>query len=205
MNLYIDFVPSRRYYKINVFYKGNFVSSKETKDKILEACITNIIKNGIKDFTLEKIAKVAGVSKGGLLHHFKSKDDLITEVLAREISQMKEIMDDLVANDPKDKGRNARAYIKSLDYESSDEDISNFQKLWTAMLSCFVENPKVLKPIVEDNEILQNNIANDGLDEVDATIIKLAVDGLIYAESFDMKISKDMRKKVIDKLLKMTE
>lgn len=178
---------------------------KETRDKILEACVANIIENGIKDFTLEKVAKVAEVSKGGLLHHFRSKDDLITGVVEREISHIQTILADLSANDPKEKGRYTRAYIKSLDYEMSDQEHSNYQKLWAAILSCFVEKPELLKPIEKDYEMIQNKIENDAIDQVDATIIRLAVEGLIYTESFNFNISKDMRKKVLAKLLKMTD
>ena len=47
----------------------------------------------------------------------------------------------------------------------------------------------------------QYQITHDGLDEVDATIIRLAVDGLWLSEIFGISaIDEEMREKVIERL-----
>lgn len=184
--------------------------NKETKEKILEACVKTITDNGLKGLTLEKVAKAAGISKGGLLHHFKSKDDLIAGMLNYEMQQFGEVLNNLIANDRKKKGRNSRALINSLsfDLEATQiySDALTSQKLWTSLLTCFAENPELLKPVKKDYEVWQEKIENDGIDKVDATIIRLATDGLLLAELFNFSpLNDEMRKKVLDKLLKMTE
>jgi AcrR family transcriptional regulator len=60
-------------------------SNRET---ILDAFESILIAHGVTEATLEVIADSAGVSKGGLLYHFGSKDELFTafgERLARRV------------------------------------------------------------------------------------------------------------------------
>ncbi|GAB3229607.1 TetR/AcrR family transcriptional regulator [Glycomyces halotolerans] len=47
-----------------------------TRDRILNALLRILVDEGSSGVTLEKVAAEAGVSKGGLLYHFKSKTDL---------------------------------------------------------------------------------------------------------------------------------
>jgi AcrR family transcriptional regulator len=54
-----------------------------TRDRILDAFETLLGEGGERAATLDAVAGVAGVSKGGLLYHFGSKDALIDGVLDR--------------------------------------------------------------------------------------------------------------------------
>lgn len=53
------------------------------REKVLDAFEAILIGDGERAATLEATAKAAGVSKGGLLYHFRSKDDLETGLLER--------------------------------------------------------------------------------------------------------------------------
>jgi AcrR family transcriptional regulator len=53
-------------------------TSSSTRDRILDAAQDLICTGGIGGFTLDAIARLAGISKGGLLYHFSSKDSLIS-------------------------------------------------------------------------------------------------------------------------------
>lgn len=52
-----------------------------TRERLLDAATTVAMQRGVANFTLENVADEAGVSKGGLLYHFKSKDELIVGLL----------------------------------------------------------------------------------------------------------------------------
>jgi len=54
-----------------------------TRDRILNALQRILVDDGSSGVTLEKVAAEAGVSKGGLLYHFKSKSDLYDGLAAR--------------------------------------------------------------------------------------------------------------------------
>ncbi|MBC7443147.1 MAG: TetR/AcrR family transcriptional regulator [Ramlibacter sp.] len=62
-----------------------------TRDRILDAFAQLLIDQGERATTLEAVATAAGLSKGGLLYHFGSKDALVEGLLAR--------LDALVADD----------------------------------------------------------------------------------------------------------
>jgi AcrR family transcriptional regulator len=58
------------------------------QDRILDAAEELICTRGVAGFTLDGVAQVAGVSKGGLLYHFRSKDSLISGMQRRMVSRM---------------------------------------------------------------------------------------------------------------------
>lgn len=53
------------------------------REKVLDAFESILIEDGERSATLDATAKAAGVSKGGLLYHFASKDELIAGLLKR--------------------------------------------------------------------------------------------------------------------------
>ena len=52
-------------------------SSASTRDIILSAAANIVMEQGVSRMTLGAVAQEAGVSKGGLLYHFPSKDALV--------------------------------------------------------------------------------------------------------------------------------
>lgn len=75
-----------------------------TKNLMLDAPIGNL--------SMQKVADMAGVSKGGLFHHFKSKDELITSVVELFIAQINTaILADMDAH-PTEMGAFTKAYVR---------------------------------------------------------------------------------------------
>jgi AcrR family transcriptional regulator len=58
-------------------------ASASTRDRIIDAFAELLGENGERAATLDAVAAAAGVSKGGLLYHFGSKEALIDGVLER--------------------------------------------------------------------------------------------------------------------------
>lgn len=56
--------------------------TEATRKLLLDAASKLIRKNGFGGLRTMEVAKLAGVSRGALLHHFPSKHDLVVEVLA---------------------------------------------------------------------------------------------------------------------------
>jgi AcrR family transcriptional regulator len=54
-----------------------------TRDRLVDAFGRLVVGSGARSATLEAVAALAGVSKGGLLYHFASKDALVDGLLAR--------------------------------------------------------------------------------------------------------------------------
>lgn len=57
--------------------------SGDTRDRILDALRSLLARGGAAEATLENVAAEAGVSKGGLLYHFPSKDALFRGLVER--------------------------------------------------------------------------------------------------------------------------
>ena len=53
----------------------------KTRESVLKAATQIIIRLGIGAFTIEAVAQEAGVTKGGVLHHFPSKEALIDSLI----------------------------------------------------------------------------------------------------------------------------
>src|SRR5262245_50162545 len=58
------------------------------RDRILEAAEQLVADQGASNLTLDAVAQTAGVSKGGLLYHFPSKDALLIGMLDRHCEQI---------------------------------------------------------------------------------------------------------------------
>ena len=55
------------------------------RESLLEAAHGWVLENGTAGFTLDAVAQRAGVSKGGLLYHFASKDALLEAMLEAQL------------------------------------------------------------------------------------------------------------------------
>jgi len=53
------------------------------RDKVLDAFQQLLIEHGERETTLDAVARAAGVSKGGLIYHFNSREALIDGLLGR--------------------------------------------------------------------------------------------------------------------------
>lgn len=152
-------------------------SMKETRTALLEAANTVILRDGIARLTLEAIAKQAGVSKGGLLHHFSSKEALIGGLLEHYLALFEVELAQRIARDPDPKGRFSRALI------GATFDADPHQPLLRAgLLAALAINPELLKPVRAAFEGYQQRIEGDGLEPTHATLLRLAADGLWFAD-----------------------
>ena len=65
--------------------------SETTVAKILSAAQTLFLSRTYADVTLDDIGRLAHVTKGGLYHHFRSKEQLYLELLHRDLDQKREL------------------------------------------------------------------------------------------------------------------
>ena len=80
-------------------------------ETLLDAAIRVVTRDGFAAMTLDAVAKEAGVSKGGLTHHFATKDALITAMLDHFVQRLLRELDRVAADDPAVKGRRVRAMM----------------------------------------------------------------------------------------------
>jgi AcrR family transcriptional regulator len=134
----------------------------DTRAKLLDAASTVIRRDGPQALTLDAVAAQAGVSKGGLLYHFASKRDLLDALVGRWLDEFQR---DIDAGGP---GFMA-GYIRASDGAKAEE---------AGMLAALVAEPGVLAAVRERYETWQDRVVTEGGDPVEATVARLAADGL---------------------------
>jgi AcrR family transcriptional regulator len=156
----------------------------KTREAVLKAAAQIIARQGSGAFTIEAVAHAAGVTKGGVLHHFPSKEALIIGLIDQVIEAFDARVAEALAAEPAGKpGRWLRAYIRtvfSVQYEDAN--------LLPALAAVVAADPQTLSRIRRGFEASQQAAVQDGLDPLLATIIRLAVDGVVFARSLNVDV-----------------
>ncbi|WP_117170037.1 TetR/AcrR family transcriptional regulator [Paraliobacillus sediminis] len=167
------------------------------KVDILHAASKIVSERGIFNLTLEAVAKEAGISKGGLLYHFPSKEALVEGMVEHLAHNYQEKIETNAKADPVEKGKWIRAYVEvtfNQMYKNTD--------MHSGLLAAKAVNEKLLDPIRELYTQWQYDIENEGLDPIKSTIIRLATDGIWLTELFDIYHIGDEKKDAVYKKLK---
>lgn len=173
----------------------------KTREAVLKAAAQVIVHLGIGAFTIEAVAQEAGVTKGGVLHHFPSKEALIDGL----IDQVTELFNLRLAaeldKEPEGQpGRWLRAYIRMI-FSVQHEDIN----LIPALSAAVVADHQTIERIRRGMEASQLAAVQDGLDPTLATIIRLAVDGMVFTKAFTLNVlDKESSQNVSEALLRLT-
>lgn len=67
--------------------RGPYAKSKRVRAAVLDAAADVFAESGFRSTTMKEVAERAGISEGGLAHHFRSKDELLAQVLERREQQ----------------------------------------------------------------------------------------------------------------------
>lgn len=174
--------------------------SNSRRNEILSSA-SNIVESlGMEKLTLEAVAKNAGISKGGLLHHFPNKEAIIKAMIEEYVNDFFSKLNERTNESIDEDGKWSRAYV-----EVTFNDSNTTADLSTAFVAAIFSNPQLLADYHNKNRTVIEAISNDGIDLVDATIVRLATDGLWFSENFgDGKLDEELRKQVEERLIKMT-
>jgi AcrR family transcriptional regulator len=153
--------------------KNNEIAS-ETRSRILDAATQVIIEKGGMALTLDAVARQAGVSKGGLLYHFPSKDSLIVGMIEQLIAGFNTSLDQELADHP---GNWLAAYIRA-SFSADPEH----EKITCALVAALANNPRLLAPVQRQYEEWQSKAAASAPQDELGTIVRLAIDGLWFGE-----------------------
>lgn len=79
--------------------RGPYAKSEGVRQVILDACIESFGITGFHGATMRDIAQRAGISQTGLMHHFRTKTELLDQVLVERERQERTIMESAVERD----------------------------------------------------------------------------------------------------------
>lgn len=145
------------------------------RERILEAGYAIAAQSGVAAVTLDAVADRAGVSKGGLLYHFPSKEALISGMVEGLCSRFGDLADAAARADPEPTGRSARAYLTA-----SAGELWRSSR-WLALVGALVVSPGLLDSWRAG--VVAGRAADEAenADPVATAIVRLAADGLWLA------------------------
>jgi AcrR family transcriptional regulator len=146
-------------------------------DALLDAAEAVIVRDGIASLTLDAVAAEAKVSKGGLLHHFPSKDRLVEALVKRTARSLREHYAQAFERAPEGPGRMARGLLAS-NLCDLDEWCATCQRGSAATFSALAHNPQLLAPMREAYAELHRRVDEDELPEGIGDVVVAAIDGL---------------------------
>jgi AcrR family transcriptional regulator len=152
-----------------------------TRLRILAAATAVIKRDGASRLTLDKVATEAGVSKGGLLYHFGSKDDLIVGLLDQTLADAGAELDQRAAALGSRAGAFATAYLDYVrqPYQAATDSACSI--LAAAALDDLLLNGA--RGIFDE---WQARLLADGLSPVTALLARIVGDGLWLIDLFGL-------------------
>lgn len=172
-----------------------------TRERLLEAAREVVADAGAQHLTLEAVADRAGVSKGGLLYHFPSKEALLAAMVT-------ELMDDFEARRQRalcELGADPAAALKAY-VIANDSDSARERQLAQGLAASLVNQPELLAPVCSSMREHVDQAVRDAADPALAMLICLASDGQYVIEALGLlRLSPEERAAVRKRLLRLAE
>jgi AcrR family transcriptional regulator len=174
--------------------------AQNAREAIVDAAEDVVIKVGARHLTLEAVAKQAGVSKGGVLYHFPSKEALLHAMLDRRFLRTEEKRQVRRADVPGGPGSELAAYVLS-----SLEQDDRKQKLGVSLLAAAAHDPRLLLPYRDEYRRRLEEFSNDGPSLKRAAVVMLAIDGLRSMELLSLApFSGKERNGIVEELIALS-
>ncbi len=166
------------------------------RSQLLEVAARLCVENGLHTVTLDAVARAAGVSKGGLLHHFPTKRDLLDALQHELLRNFEARLEELMAQDADPHGRFTRAYLLA--------NLDNVAERWNSLAVLLLAEATMRE---RWGVWISDRLSALGPEEntVAMQIVRAAADGVWLADVTDVGASSEHdREQLIEALLAMT-
>jgi AcrR family transcriptional regulator len=174
-----------------------------TRRGVLDAAAELVESEGVARLTLDAVAERAGLSKGGILHHFATKDSLVSAMIEDLVGQFER---DLTRHMRGEHGPGsfARAFLRAcLD---ADGVLTRTIRLSAGIVAALAINSNLLAPLRRRYAVWHRRLADDGIDPAIAELVRSAADGLWLSQVFELGTpSAALRKRLFAKLIELTQ
>ncbi|QQE12424.1 TetR/AcrR family transcriptional regulator [Planctomycetota bacterium] len=176
--------------------------------KILAAAAIVVQKQGIANLTIDGVAKTVGMSKGGVLHHFRTKDQLIEALVRHTAEGFLRSTYESYESVPPGPGRMVRGLIENC-LDNSDVWTKEIRGQSSAIFAALAHEPKLLKPMRDAYDELFELLKKDNLPPGVSETVLAALDGIWFRwvlgfgpvdQSLFENVSKTLRKLIEDSI-----
>jgi AcrR family transcriptional regulator len=157
----------------------------DARTRILDAAERIVQARGVPALTLEAAARDAGVSKGGLLYHFASKEALLKALLQRLADFIAAEMQAGIDRQPEGPHRVARACVAwALEESAECMAEEHYDRAAAVFLAAHHHDPALLEPVRAVIQDHKRRMLADGTPPGVAVTVLAASDGLFMAHLF---------------------
>jgi len=179
------------------------MARSNARESILDAAQAVVAETGAVHMTLDAVAAKAGVSKGGLIYHFPSKEDLLKGMVERLAQEFESEREAELAKLPESRSRELKAHILAF-----TKHFGKRERLMAALMAVFAHdpNPKTMEPAQEAYRRMLERLRASGGNVVRALVIALAVDGMKMMGILKvLPLDADLREQAVQEMLRMAE
>ena len=154
--------------------------SDDTKARVLDAAEEVVLREGVARLTIEATAAEAGISKGGVLYHFPTRDGLVRAMVKRLAATFDADLTRYEGAGSGSAGTFTRAYVQATLGPAGEDERD--ARLGAAVIAGVAADPALLSVLRERFAEWQQRVEADGLPDDVATVVRLAADGLWLVE-----------------------
>jgi AcrR family transcriptional regulator len=172
-----------------------------TRERVLEAAERVVVDVGAARLTLDAVSHAAGISKGGLLYHFPSKESLLSALAQRYVDSMQGCI--ATARDAIEEGTSRDLKACVLGVLGSDPRL----KAMGAVLLATAANDLALLEVIRERIVEHTReLSESNVDFARASIVLLAIDGLKMRESLRISVfTAEQREQIVNELIKLAD
>lgn len=159
--------------------------SAHSREAILDAAASLVHEQGASCLTLDATCARAGMSKGGLLYHFRSKEDLLLALVDHRECLLEEAVQEALDADPdlEPPGRRHRALIRAMFgilRSSEPFQLSFMAGITVQLMASGGHHQEALHQKFQRKlEFWKSMMRDDGVAEIRSLLIRCVIDGLV--------------------------
>lgn len=165
------------------------------RDSIIDAAERVVLDQGAARFTLDAVAQEAGLSKGGLIYHFASKEAMIQAMVGRLAERFEQSIAARWAHVPDGPARALRAYLAP-DPDEAHPPITP-QNARAALIAAVANDPRLLQPVTAFYRNWFTTLEHGDLPWARAAVLILANDALWIFDLFGLNFLTDEQRRSI--------
>lgn len=176
----------------------NQTRSEISRKKAIDAALTILTREGIGGLTFDSLSRESGISKGGLLHQFRTRQGVLCALLEFQRQQFEQIARDYLANEgPSKTEPNLAAQIAIY-----RESINQPHSVARAVLAALIENPTLLDDM-KAFDAQKMKAMQDEASDLDLSLLRyFAASGLAFHSLLGLSPLDDAtRNRLFDRLL----
>ncbi|WP_342735392.1 TetR/AcrR family transcriptional regulator [Bradyrhizobium sp. B117] len=180
----------------------NATRSERSRNAALEAAIAIIARDGPGRLTLDAIARESGLSKGGVMHQFRTKEAVLKALLERQMAHFEEFSTAYMAKVSKTSANpNLATQLATVREAAASPNSAAL-----ALVAAMVENPRLMA-LPREREMERMAAIREEATDPDLAMLRWAgAMGLLLSSLFGMSpLDKDEHQRLFARLLDDTQ